>query len=115
MQLAAHPAAERLVHELMLLQPRLATELLGDDVGTIVVAVTGQILDADLSIGQAIADHPLDLGGTHRHRWWLPFRLRRRPPCRPAASFRGSRATAQSIWGSPRRGSTRRRLCDRPT
>ena len=67
MQLAAHPAAQRLVDELVLLQPRLAAKRLGDDVGAVVVAVAGQILDPHLRVGQALLDQPLDVGGAHRH------------------------------------------------
>ena len=52
---------------LVLLHPGLAGELLGDDVGRVVVAVPGQVLDGHLRIGEAGLDQPLDLLGIHGH------------------------------------------------
>src|ERR1700691_1446607 len=56
----SHPAAQRLIHHLVLLDPALAAEGAGDDVGGIVVAVAAQILDRDPCVGQALPDQPLD-------------------------------------------------------
>ena len=58
---------KRLVHHLVLLHPGLARELLGDDVGRVVVPVAGQVLDGDLGVGKGGLDQPLDLFGIHGH------------------------------------------------
>ena len=68
MQLVAHPAAQRLVHQLVLLHPALAAEGAGDDMRGVMVAVAAQILDRDLRVGQALLDQPLDLRRVHCHR-----------------------------------------------
>src|ERR1700686_1191207 len=68
MQFGAHPAAQRLIHQLMLLDPGFAAERAGDDLRGIVVAVAAQILDRDLRVGQALPDQPLDCCRVHRHR-----------------------------------------------
>jgi len=52
-QLAAHPALQRRIDELMLLDARQARERLGDDAGLIVVAVAGQVVDLDLGVREA--------------------------------------------------------------
>ena len=67
MQNAAHAALQGLVDHLVLLHAGLAGELLGDDVGGVVVAVAGQVLDGDLGVGEAGLDQPLDLVGIHGH------------------------------------------------
>src|SRR3954462_5853502 len=67
MELAAHAPAKRLVNQLVLLHPALAGAPLGDDVGAVVVAVAGEIVDAHLRIGQSGLDERLDFGGRHRH------------------------------------------------
>src|SRR6266404_2543086 len=46
-QLVAHPAAQRLIDQLMLLDPAFAAEPAGDDAGGVVIAVAPQILDRD--------------------------------------------------------------------
>src|SRR6185437_9270879 len=50
-QFAAHPSAQRLIHQLMLLHSALAAEFARDDMGGIVVAVAAQILDRDPRVG----------------------------------------------------------------
>src|SRR4051794_19369542 len=71
-QLAAHPGAEGLVDDLVLLQARLAAERFRGDVRPVVVAVAREILDPDLGVGQAVLDQALDLGWAHRHRAAAP-------------------------------------------
>ncbi len=52
MEVAAHLALQRLVDHLVLLDPRLALEQGGHDVGGIVVAVAGEIPDLDRRAGR---------------------------------------------------------------
>src|SRR5260370_25063398 len=59
-QLVAHPAAQRLIDQLMLLDPGLAAERPGNDLRGVVIAVAAQILDRDLRVGQAVLAQPLD-------------------------------------------------------
>ena len=46
MQLAAHIALQGLVDHLMLLDPRLAAELLGYDARRVMIAISGEDMDA---------------------------------------------------------------------
>ena len=50
MELAAHFALQGVIDELVLLDPRLAPEGLGDHGGRIVVAIAGEIADRDLGV-----------------------------------------------------------------
>src|SRR6266567_2121371 len=50
-QLVAHPAEQRLIDQLVLLDPGFAAERAGDDLRGIVIAVAAQILDRDLRVG----------------------------------------------------------------
>src|ERR1700722_16151263 len=52
-QLVAHPALQRLVHELMLLYPAFVAEGARHDVRGVMVAVAAEILDRDPGVGQA--------------------------------------------------------------
>ena len=67
MEGAAHAAAQRLVDQLVLLHAGHAGKRAGGDGGAVVIAVTGEILDLDLGIGQRRLDGAFDLGRTHRH------------------------------------------------
>src|SRR6188508_1257569 len=67
MQHAAHPAAQRAIHHLVLLDLRLAGEGGRDNRGSIVVAVAGEILDLDLGVRDALLDQGDDVFGGHRH------------------------------------------------
>ena len=68
MKFVAHPAAQRLIHHLVLLHPVLAAKRAGDDMRGVMIAVAAQILDRDLGVGQALLDQPLDRRRVHRHR-----------------------------------------------
>src|SRR5579864_2450506 len=59
-QLVAHSPAQRLIYQLMLLNPCLAAERARDDLRGIVIAIAPQILDRDLRVRQALLDQPLD-------------------------------------------------------
>ena len=52
----------------MLLHPRLAAKLLGDDGGRVMIAIASQILDGDFRAGKAVLYQALDLFGLHRHK-----------------------------------------------
>ena len=101
MQLAAHPAAQRLIDELVLLQARLAAKLLGDDVGPVVVAVAGEVLDPDLRVGQALAGSARSISAALIGIVaWLLLRPRLRPPCRPGSQLScGVAQLLPPIWG----------------
>src|SRR6185437_11278001 len=60
-------ALERLIHELMLLHPRLALEGGGNHRGRIMVAVAGEVADGHHCVGKARLDQSLDFTGIHRH------------------------------------------------
>ncbi len=83
MKLAAHPAGERVVNHLVLLNPRLSLECLGHDHGGVVVAVTRQVGDGHIRIGKRRADGFFD------------FEL----PTSPCSECR--RATLRNQTGSP--------------
>ena len=68
MQLIAHPAAQRLIHHLVLLDPRLAAKGARHDVGGVMIAIAAQIFDLDLRVRQALLDQPLDHRRIHCHR-----------------------------------------------
>ena len=63
MEHAAHLPLQRLVHQLMLLHPRLAAEGFGDHGRGIMVAVAGEVANGDLGVGNPALDQPLDLAG----------------------------------------------------
>src|SRR5262249_56789346 len=95
MKLIAHTALERLIHHLMLLNPRLADEGGGNNRRRIVIAVAAQILDIHPGVGDRLLDQPLDLGRVHRHR---------RPPMNPSAAAgipHGSPRASSAISYSP--------------
>ena len=62
MERAAHVTAERLVDELMLLELRLAGELLRDDRRRPMIPVIGQGAYFDLGVGDSLLDQGFDLG-----------------------------------------------------
>src|SRR5688572_11104571 len=66
-QLAAHPAAERLVDHLVLLHPVAAGEGGRDHARAVVIAVVDQRFDLDFGIGQRGLDQRGDFGGGHGH------------------------------------------------
>src|SRR5665213_1782408 len=77
MQRVADMAAQRLVDHLVLLNPALTLEGGRYDQRGIVIAVTPQILDGDLGVGQALADQPFDCRRIQSHELFL-----RKPPYR---------------------------------
>ena len=66
-QLVAHPAAQRLIDQLVLLDPGFAAERAGDDLRGIVIAIAGKITDRHLGVGYSRLDQRLDIAGVHRH------------------------------------------------
>src|SRR5271163_1581888 len=108
MELAAHFALQRVINELVLLDPRLAPERLGDHGGGVVVAIAGEIADRDLGVRDLGLDQPLDIIRRHRH-WGLPQisssrksprhdcapGVRRSPPtCSRGTKIRAARSTS---------------------
>src|SRR5262245_27128701 len=63
----AHLAAQRLIDDLVLLAAGLATEGFRDHGRGIMVAVTGEVPDRHLGIGDRCLDHRLDIVGVHWH------------------------------------------------
>src|SRR3954471_8031100 len=68
MELFPHSPAERLIHFLVLTDPRQAAEALGDDSGRIMVAVAGKVGDLHAGVGNPAADQRLDLVRRPPHR-----------------------------------------------
>src|SRR5262249_55979477 len=71
-ELVAHPATQRLIDHLMLLDTALSTEGARDDMRRVMIAVAAQVFDRNLRIGQALLDQPLDHRCVHRHPPTLP-------------------------------------------
>src|SRR5204863_9978794 len=90
-QFAAHFTLERLVDELVLLNPRFALERGGDHGRRIVVPVAGEVADRNVRVWDTGPDQPLDLASVHSHRARL-LSLRP-PPYSLAASSHAARAT----------------------
>ncbi len=67
MQLAAHIAPQRLIDQLVLLNPRLALESRRDDGRRVVIAIARQVLDGHFGVGQSLLDQALDFLGMHGH------------------------------------------------
>ena len=65
---SAHPALKGLIDHLVLLNAGLAGKRARDDECGVVIAVTREILDCDLRIGQAFLDQAFDCTCVHRHR-----------------------------------------------
>ncbi len=98
-QLAAHPAAQRLVDHLVLLHPRLAAERSETTCARVVVAVAGQILDrAPAASGRLCLDQALDVVGASSP--WLdsPAQLGVGRHVAPAARPRAPLAALPAIW-----------------
>src|ERR1700676_2196465 len=70
----AHLALQRLVDDLVLLDPGFAAERLRNHGRGIVVAIAGQIADRHLGIGYRRLDHRFDIVGVHRHSGMSPLR-----------------------------------------
>ena len=66
-QILAHLGLEGIVDDLVLLDPRLAAEYFRDHGCGIMIAVAGEVLDADLGVGETLLDHPRDVFGGHSH------------------------------------------------
>src|SRR5262249_8384464 len=114
MQLAAHFPLERGVNQLVLLHPGLTAKRLGDHGRRVVIAVTGEIANSYLRVGNARLDQPLDLLGVHRHSKLLPPYMVRSPPppYRPAASLQNAHSVPTAEWDARPAGSMHhRRLC----
>jgi hypothetical protein len=58
----------------MLLDPAFARKRGGNDLRRIMVAVTAQITDGDVGVGQAFLDQAFDFGGFHGH-WENPRKI----------------------------------------
>src|SRR5262245_49265645 len=105
MQHAAHLALERLIHQLMLLHPRLALERWRDDRRGIMITIAGEIPDRDLSIWNVCLDQALNFDGIHRHRQVLA-NLKPLRPYRPEAMIQTVPAESRLGWDARRQPST---------
>src|SRR6202035_4456503 len=72
-QYPAHLALQRLVDDLVLLDPGFAAERLRNHGRRIMVAIAGQIADRHLGVGYGWLDHRFDIVGVHRHSGMSPF------------------------------------------
>src|SRR5204863_1713084 len=61
MEYAAHLALQRLIHDLVLLDPGLAPERLGDHGCRVMVAVAGQIANRHVGVRNGGLDHGFDI------------------------------------------------------
>src|ERR1700752_3873753 len=95
MKFVAHPAAQCLIHHLMLLDPSLAAKGAGNDMRRIMIAIAAQVLDRDLSVRQAFLDQPFDHRRVHRHRLPPPFNSW---PYNLAANPRSLASARPRIW-----------------
>src|SRR3954470_5761201 len=67
MKLSAHAALQSIIDHFVLLNARLAFEGHGLDISGIMVAITTQVLDPHIGIGNAFLDQALDESSVHRH------------------------------------------------
>jgi len=58
MQRPAHLTFQRIINHLVLLDARFAAKRFRDDGGGVMVAVAGEIVDRDKSVGKALLDQP---------------------------------------------------------
>ena len=68
MQFTTHASAERLINQLVLLDPRFPLESWGDDFGVVVIAVACQVIDHHISARKSLDNQSLDFICRHRHR-----------------------------------------------
>jgi len=113
MQFASHPALERRINQLMLTHATKALEGAGDDLGAIMIAVAGQIVDLNFTIRKGFAQKSLEVGLSDRHDLQMIHHVvrpelrtekyhgegretRRVSPYFPGSALEGLRVTARS-------------------
>src|ERR1700753_1983709 len=67
-QFVAHPPLQRRIDHLVLLNAGFSLEGRRHYIGSVMVAVTPEVVDANCRIGQGLLDHGLDRLRVHRHR-----------------------------------------------